>query len=126
MFKYIFIATAVFPAIRSKDLPDFDQNIGFPQRITETNKENPIKCNVNEEVAILREMVLKQGQEISGLKQQQEEKITGLKQEIFLLKDKANEQNMLIDSQVKLITKLENIVQNQDKQANSENLCPPP
>ena len=119
MFGLIFIAAAVIQAISSKDLMDFDRNIGFQQGLIKSDKENLVsECDMKDEVAALKEMVLRQGQEISGLKQQQniqKQEIAGLKQENFLLNKKISEQDEMIGSQIKLINKLENVGKNQDK-----------
>ena len=82
MFGLIFIVTAVISVISSKELLDIviDNNLQH-----ETGQTNKGKLLGPDEVAALREMVLKQGQEISGLKLKQEQELSGLKKEIFLI-----------------------------------------
>ena len=114
MFGLIFIVAAVISVSSSKDILGFDNNNGFQHGTIESDKENLIESDLKDEVAALKEIVLKQGQEISGLKLKQEQEISSLKQEFFLLYKKTNEQDMLIYSQDKLISELENVVQKQN------------
>ena len=119
MFGFIFIVAAVMSVISSKELLG---NNNLQHDTIEGDKENQLESDLKNEVAALREMVLNQGQETSGLKLKQEQEISGLKQEIsgmkqeiFLLNKKTKEQHMLIYSQDKLISELENVVEKQNE-----------
>ena len=114
MFGLIFIVAAVMSVISSRDLHGSDS--------IESDKENLLESGMKNEIAALREMVLNQRQETSILKLKQEweisnqkQEISGMKQDIFLLNKKTNEQDKLIYSQDKLISELENVVEKQNE-----------
>ena len=89
--------------ISSKDLLGYNDH-GFHEKNLESYKENILKYDLKEEVAALKEMVIKQGQEISGLKE-----------EVSLFNKKTKEQELLMHSQEKVKSDLQNVVQKQNE-----------
>ena len=126
MLGLIFLLAAVTSVINTMELLDYNNDNNIYQGTTETGKKTDEHA-LKDDVAILKEMILKQGQEISSLKMQHEQEISGLKQqvsgmkqeiyglreEMTLLNRKTSEQDELIYSQEKVITRLENVVQKQ-------------
>ena len=126
MLGLIFLLAAVTSVINSMELLDYNNDNNVYQGTTETGKKTEGHV-LKDDVIALKEMILKQGQEISSLKMHHEQEISrlkrqvsgmkqeiyGLREEMMLLNRKTSEQDQLIYSQEKVITRLENVVQKQ-------------